>query len=599
MKATRRRAVWRLARQALVLTLCLQPLAPAHAGEQTLKLTVELRGLSDELRDNALAFLSIDDLADALNEAVGEAGLMQARRRVEQAHRRAPAELANALQPFGYYSPDIDGELSAGPPWTARYRIDQGPRTRVSAVELELVGDGMAVESIAVAAQRFRELQGKSLRHARYQARKSALQSSAVAAGYLDAAYQALALEVDPASQSAIVAGRFDTGPLWSFGAIEIKQEVLRDSFVQRYHAIEPGQPFDAQRLVQLQLALNDSGYFDHVELDVRRSDARDGRIPVTVSTQPAKRQRYSAGAGFGTDTGPRVKAGLETRRVNRRGHSYRIDTRLSAIRSTLRAEYRVPFKNIASDAWRFQARADRAEIADADSTQYVVGVAREDSWGSVRRRLFANVERERFAFGDAPSSTSTLVYPGLTLSLGSLDNARFVRRGYSLTMTALMGADALGSDVDFASLRIGARSVLPLGSSSRLLLASELGYLDTSEFADLPPSQRFFAGGDRSVRGYRFESISPVNAAGDDIGGDHLATFSVEADHFFAEQWGIAAFADVGSSSLGSPTDWRSGAGVGLRYRSPVGMIRLDLAHPLDDPDTAVRIHLSIGPDL
>lgn len=553
-------------------------------------------GLDGPLLENALAFLSIDDLT--ASEVSGD-DLEGAETMVRRAHRRSSAQLANALQPFGYYEPTIEATLSDGPPWQATYRIDKGSRVRVDAVELSVSGQGASLESLIAVFNRIRAMKDRVLDHGVYSSLKAEAVSVAISAGYLDAGFTTATLKIVPSEQRATATLVFDTGDRWYFGSVQIVQDVLRDSFVSRYHQIEPGQPFDAQRLVNLQLALTDSGYFDDVELNVQRDEAVDQNIPVTVTVQPSKRQRYSAGAGFGTDTGARVKAGLETRRVNRRGHRYRFDARASSVSSALRAEYRIPFKNISEDAWRIHGRIERSEIGDADAAQYLLGVAREDSWGRLRRRLFANVERENFEFGDQPSQASTLVYPGISVSMGSLDSARFVRRGYSINMTLQAGADALGSDVDFVSARLSARAVLGLGPRSRFLAGLDLGHVASSEFDDLPPSQRFFAGGDRSVRGYRFEGISPVNEDGDDIGGDTLASISLEADVFFKDNWGVAVFADRGSSSRGASFDWKDGVGIGLRYRSPVGMIRFDLAHPLDDPDTDFRIHLSIGPDL
>ncbi len=558
--------------------------------------SVRLEGFGDDIRANALAYLSIDDLDDSAEPDSDEDDVEAL---VRRAHRRAQAQLVSALQPYGYYEPVLESSLSDGPPWRATYRVERGPRVRVDDVDLEIAGEGASLPSLVSALERMRALKDQYLDHGRYSELKAEAVGSAVAAGYLDAGFRSARMNVFPEQQRASFELAFDTGKRWHFGPIKIDQDVLRDTFVSRYHQIEIGQPFDAQRLVNLQLALTDSGYFSDVELDVRRDAAINQNIPVLITASPSKRQRYSIGAGFGTDTGPRVKAGLETRRVNARGHRYRFDLRASAVSSALRAEYRIPFKNIAEDVWRIQGRIERSEIGDANAAQYSVGAAREDSWGSIRRRLFVNVERENFKFGDQLSQASTLVYPGITLSTGSLDSARFVRRGYSATATLQSGADALGSDIDFFSARLGTRVVFPLGARSRVLASVDLGHVVSSEFDDLPPSQRFFAGGDRSVRGYRFESISPQNEFGDDIGGDTLATLSVEADHFFNDNWGVALFADRGSSSRGSAFDWRESAGLGLRYRSPVGMIRLDLAHPFDDPDTSFRIHLSIGPDL
>src|SRR5699024_5872406 len=110
---------------------------------------------------------------------------------------------------------------------------------------------------------------------------------------------------------------------------------------------------------------------------------------------------------------------------------------------------------------------------------------------------------------------------------------------------------------------------------------------------------QRFFAGGSSSVRGYGYQELSPTNDDGDDIGGQYLAEASIEADYRFYKDFYVATFFDIGNAANELSMDFKRGVGIGFRWASPVGMMRLDFAHPLDDPDTSFRIHFSMGPAL
>jgi translocation and assembly module TamA len=130
------------------------------------------------------------------------------------------------------------------------------------------------------------------------------------------------------------------------------------------------------------------------------------------------------------------------------------------------------------------------------------------------------------------------------------------------------------------------------------MLAHAEAGAAVADQFFDLPPSQRFFTGGDRSVRGYDYQDIGPQNLVGETVGGRYLLAAGIEADYLIYGDFGAAVFFDAGDAFNDAP-DLQKGAGIGLRYRSPVGMIRLDFAHPFDDPDDSFRFHLSIGPDL
>jgi translocation and assembly module TamA len=110
--------------------------------------------------------------------------------------------------------------------------------------------------------------------------------------------------------------------------------------------------------------------------------------------------------------------------------------------------------------------------------------------------------------------------------------------------------------------------------------------------------SHRFFAGGDRSIRGYEYQSLGPENSKGDVVGGTYLAVASLEYEHLVRDDWGVAAFVDSGNAFHDDLDQVYTGAGLGVRWYSPIGPVRLDLAHPFDDPDNDVRVHLGIGPE-
>src|SRR5690606_39164081 len=134
---------------------------------------------------------------------------------------------------------------------------------------------------------------------------------------------------------------------------------------------------------------------------------------------------------------------------------------------------------------------------------------------------------------------------------------------------------------------------------SARFIVRARGGITWEREFAQLPPSVRFFAGGDNSVRGYAFEALGPTDDSGEVIGGSKLLTASFEYEHPLTGRWSLAAFVDSGNAFNGSDLDAKTGAGLGGRWQSPLGPVRLDLAVPLDDDERSFRIHVSLGPDL
>ena len=111
--------------------------------------------------------------------------------------------------------------------------------------------------------------------------------------------------------------------------------------------------------------------------------------------------------------------------------------------------------------------------------------------------------------------------------------------------------------------------------------------------------TERFFAGGDQSVRGYAYQRLGPTDDSGEVVGGRYLSVVSAEVDYLFIGNFGAAVFVDTGNADDNFPPDLHTGAGIGFRWRSPVGMLRIDFAHPFTDSDDKFRIHVSIGPTL
>ncbi len=118
-------------------------------------------------------------------------------------------------------------------------------------------------------------------------------------------------------------------------------------------------------------------------------------------------------------------------------------------------------------------------------------------------------------------------------------------------------------------------------------------------DFDNLPATLRFYAGGDQSVRGYAYNSLGPLDSLGNVTGGKYLLVGSVEYEHSLSDKWSAATFYDIGNAYNSSSSNFKEGAGVGLRWKSPIGPVRLDVAWPLSLEDRHWRFHLIVGPDL
>jgi len=188
---------------------------------------------------------------------------------------------------------------------------------------------------------------------------------------------------------------------------------------------------------------------------------------------------------------------------------------------------------------------------------------------------------------------------PGLSYAYLRSDNRIDPHKGYRLQFDTQVAKEGLLSDSNLLRGTALIKGLTTVDQNHRFLGRVQVGGNATNGYKSIPPSLRFFAGGDQSVRGYDYQSLSPKNSDGDRIGGRYMVAGSLEYQYSIAEKWRLATFIDEGSSfnSLQLPS-LKRGVGVGVRWISPVGPIRLDLAHALDDPG-GIRLHFSMGPEL
>ena len=190
------------------------------------------------------------------------------------------------------------------------------------------------------------------------------------------------------------------------------------------------------------------------------------------------------------------------------------------------------------------------------------------------------------------------MLIPGISFTRTQADDTLYPTRGWKLFAEISGAHTALVSTETFLQLNVVGKIIQPLGPG-RVLVKMEAGSTLVDNVLDLPVSLQFFTGGDQSVRGYKYQSLGPINSDGELTGGKHLLTAGVEYDFNILPNWKLAVFADAGNSfNNTAEADFKKSAGLGVRWMSPIGPIRLDLARALDD-EGSFRIHITMGPDL
>ena len=577
------------AARVLALGVCLVFAPPLHAD----KVKVDVDGVRRELRLNILSALSLSREDDGkLTED-----------RIRSLHAQAPEEIGEALQPYGYYKPQVRSELRQdGKTWVAHYEVDAGPAIKIASVDLRITGAGATDPRYQEIESHFPVQKGEILHHPEYEQGKKLLTDLAAEAGYLDATFEENQVRVDLERYQADVVLHYSTGPRYLFGPVFFHQDVLDGGLLTGYINFKPGEPLDVNKVLQLQNSLSDSPYWSRVEVVYQSEKAEGLEVPIDVNLVPAKTMRFSGGAGYGTDTGPRVKGTWDLRRINRRGHRAHIEASVSQIEQSFLSSYLIPGPYPRTDTLAFNLAYDRQSTNTLDSTSGLVGAQYSRLLGSWNETFALNFQRENYTVG-VDKGDSNLLVPSAGLERVRADDRIDTTNGDRLRFTLQGTAENPLSDATFVQGLADAKAIRTLGGlggRNRLIGRAQLGYTATDDFRILPPRFRFFAGGDQSVRGFRYQSLGTKDEEGNVIGGEALLVASLEYEYRFRPKWGIAAFYDTGNAFHDfSGLDLARGAGVGIRWRSPIGPVRADVAYGLSDPNHPIVFHLNIGPDL
>jgi len=573
---------WRaaLALGALLGALLLPRIASA---EIRLEVTVAEGKLPAAAKANVLAWLSLsryrqrDDLDDAL---------------LLRLQQRASREARAALRPFGFYNATAVAAVQAvpgsnGKHWRARVRVVPGRRVVWAASQVQVAGPGSSEPWFREALAAHPLPAGAPLEHAAYDALKGDLERTAANFGYLDAQFTQAELQVDPSAGTARALLVLETGQRYHFGSTALTDEgPLEPALLRRFLRWQEGAPFDASLLLGTQFALDDSLYFSTVEVVPGERDRETLTVPIQLQLASGKRQRYAAAVGYATDTRSRASLTWDNRRVNRRGHRARVAMQWANTGRSLEGIYAVPAGDPAYEELAVLAGVADQNLADADTRTTRLKTTLTQLRGNWQMASALSAERSSTRSG-VTRLNDTLVVPSVTLSATPRGLARAAlgaRRATSASggaVTDLTGegfqarldgsTTALGSRSTFLRLYLRDERRQTLGENWRWTWRGELGTTLVHNFDSLPAPYRYFAGGDRSVRGFALNELGPRDAAGLRTGAKHLLVTSLELERKLPHQLAVAMFVDAGDAFNTLQGGLAPSVGVGPRYRLPL----------------------------
>jgi translocation and assembly module TamA len=569
--------------------------ASAHAA----RVEIELDGLNEEMRDAVRASL---ELAEYQGRDISAAQL-------RSAFRESDLQIKRALEPFGFYDVNVEKQLNgdAANGWKAKFTVASGQPAVVRNERVEVHGEGKEQRRVAEALAGFAPRVGDRLDHATYEASKAVIDTSLRGAGYLDAKYQQRRITVRPEEQAADIDLAWESGPRYRFGDVRFSGDApFSGDFLQKFVPWEAGDFFNSERLLTMQQRLVDADYFELVSVQPALDEKKDGRVPIDVLLNRDERTVYTGEVYYSTDFGAGVRVGAERRWLNKKGHKADAEVEYSQRLQEIATHYQIPRPGREDRSYDFGA-AYRDETTDTSrSRNFQLAASRsERRWHGYTRTIGLKYFHGDFEIGeeDEPQEfgKSTLLFAEGTLNRRHVNDRIAPRRGYVFDLGLRLASEALVSDTDIAQVFSRYTWLQPQGENGRFKFRAEAGAMAVRDFNALPPDLRFFAGGDRSIRGFDYHEIGETNAAGVVIGGKYLAMGSVEYEYYFSEDWGAAVFSDAGDAFT-QDFNLNASVGVGIRWRSPLGPIRVDFAFPIEHAlplESSWRLHVLLGPDL
>lgn len=516
--------------------------------------------------------------------------------------RLKPQVLDNVIKAgraLGYYRLAADaGFGEENDCWHLVLTVTPGERIPINEVSIHLQDEAKSIEVFSEILANHPLQTGVPLNHGHYEALKNALSAAAVEDGYFGARFERAEIQLDLRLYQANIHLEFDPGPRYRFGVIRVLPvEGFSRRFIESMLTLETGQPYSSTALLDQRTSLDESQYFRQVSISPQLSQARNQSVPVIIELSPRARNAWSTGIGFTTDTGPRIRGAYENRYVNRRGHKLSSDAAISGVRSQANLGYNIPLDDPLTTRLSFGVGyvTENTDTYDSDRYKLETALRRESSSGWMESYSIDYLRDDYII--DQQADVSALTMFGYSLSKTAADDFILPTKGWRLFGQLRGASDSILSDTSFIQLYTSGKGIMSWGRS-RLITRFELGTTLSDEAAELPASVRFFAGGDRSIRGYKYQTLGPRNSNGEVTGGKHLITGSIEYDFPVKNNWRAAIFYDGGNAFSSEKLDWEQSVGLGFRWLSPIGPIRTDLAHALGE-EGGFRLHITMGPDL
>ena len=553
--------------------------------------TYQVTGLGSSLQENVTLYLeSLPTIK------VGE---------FDQYRQDIRIAVEKALMALGYYRPAIELQRNKKRPQLLTVHVNPGEPVRIRQVHVTLEGGARDDPAFQQLLRQTPVKVGAVLNDGDYEALKTQLNDLTLTRGYFDAQFSTHEVKVYPEQHAADIVLVMNSGRRFAFGPVIYAHSVTAatQKLLGTMINFTRGEPYRSEKVSQLNVDFSATGYFRSIDVRPLRDRAQGDEVPIFVDVIPKTHWDIEAGIGFSTDEGPRLSMSIDNYWLGPKGHTFSSDIKVSRPITELAGRYRIPYGNPLLEYYSLDGGYQG--VSNLDTNSHLISASinrwkkRLNNWN---QNFFVRMDAENFTQGLQSDSTILLI-PGMAFDRRTITGSPTNPKSGSFYSVKLEGsAKALLANANFVRLSGRAKWLSSFYGRHRFIGRVEQGALWVDDIANVPPSVRFFTGGDQTVRGYDFDSISPRDSSGQLVGGRYLTAASIEYAYEFYPNWQIALFVDSGTVTddySNNTVGWKTGAGPGLRWVTPLGPLKLDFAFAVSEPGSPVRVHFSIGPDI
>lgn len=514
-------------------------------------------------------------------------------------------KIQQASHAYGYYHTKVELEYPKKDDekdLQIKVKVDLGKPLFVRNCDISVIGDGAEYQSFSKIIKSSGIRSYSILDHGKYKKLKEDLKTRALELGLFDAKFSISRIIVYEEQNAADIEILFDTGSRYMFGSLEANdetKELMKPS--SPLFKLYEGTNFSSKAVNDYISAMSQTNYYRSIDIRPLAEKKQNNKVPVYIDLQRQTNNLFRVGAGYSTDENFRGILGWDKPLINEKGHSFSSFIRASSVKIDAQAVYKIPRTDPNLDYYYIKLAQTHTDYNDtlSDLSHASIHYVTKKT-GSIIRDYYLSAEYEDYKQG-IDKDYVVSVMPGILLSKRSSTGGLVPKTGYSISLDTKFSSKIV-SDYNFVHSELNIKGVFSLFESrNRILYRFTQGGNFGSDAIKAPASLRFFAGGDQNLRGFSYKSQSN-REAGLLSGSRYITSGSVEYNFPipFENMLG-AVFLD----SAVYTNDYKEikplyGPGIGLRYTTSYGVLKVDVAYGIDNhrKENNLKLHLTFGPE-